>query len=189
MSGSSLRIRSSREGYRRAGLVFGSAPVEVAEADLADDQALKLFADPVLAIQVQGEDGGWITLAPGYRRMISGQGAGVSPAAPAVEAFARLTDDQARLIELGRELEEAIADAEAQLKSADLWPVADPARLFQAALDQLGEARGVIAALGEELDQARAAAGSRPEAVATPVPAPVPAPAPRAGKRSAGKAD
>lgn len=129
MAGSHLRIKSSRVGYRRAGLIFGADWTELAEQDLTDEQTMKLLADPVLTIQERANPkADWTPLSAEYRRQITTANTVTDDGSG--EALAELGPEQLRFAELGRDLESAIFDNQDLLESLDLWPVAEPARFF-----------------------------------------------------------
>ncbi|MDA8258370.1 MAG: HI1506-related protein [Betaproteobacteria bacterium] len=46
-----LRITSQREGFRRAGRAWGRAPIEIALADLSDDEIALLKAESMLTVE------------------------------------------------------------------------------------------------------------------------------------------
>lgn len=157
-----IRIKSSRQGYRRGGLDLGSDWLEVETSDLSDAQARAILADPVLTIEGHEGEGRWSPLAGEIREglvllldgklqdeaqadaELAGDGTG--------EPLAEIDPEQLRRAELGADLESAIADNEELLTSVQLWPVKDPARLFIVVVDSLVEATGEIDRRGKALD-------------------------------------
>lgn len=67
MSASRARALTSREVFRRGGLVFGRTPVEIPD-DHPLDQVLAILREPVLTIQVDEDgDGQFVTMKPAAR--------------------------------------------------------------------------------------------------------------------------
>lgn len=49
-TGKGLRVLAKREGFRRAGFCFGSAPVDVALSDITEEQEALLRDEPMLLL-------------------------------------------------------------------------------------------------------------------------------------------
>ncbi len=62
-----IRIKSSRQGYRRGGLDHGRDWAEIDTADLTAAQKRAVLGDPVLTIESREEDGSWSPLSAEIR--------------------------------------------------------------------------------------------------------------------------
>ena len=141
-----VRIKSSRQGYRRGGLEFGSNWVEVDTSTLTRDQQRAILADGVLAIEGREDDGSWTTLTDEIR----GGLLSLVQAAPGyeVEGEERALEVDPGILAKANDWDALLAVIslhQADLEGLKLWPFETVDGLVVALINGLGEAEAVIA--------------------------------------------
>lgn len=101
-----IRIKSSRQGYRRGGLVLDREWIQVDTADLSEAHKRAVLQDPVLTIEGRQDDGSWTPLTVEVRQGLAALLQGVS------EAEASGVQPEVGTVVDDAELEQLKADAE-----------------------------------------------------------------------------
>lgn len=154
---SRLRVKGPRDGYRRAGRVFGKDWTEISPGDLGDEQVSLLLEDERLVLQVAAGEEDWSPFPIEERRqaveayrgrhVVVGDGSG--------ESLATLDPELLKAAELGRDLLATIDLHREMLEGRGFWPVAVPQALFLDFAGRLGTAEGEVERLTVELKAAQ----------------------------------
>ncbi|WP_439471335.1 hypothetical protein [Brevundimonas sp.] len=141
-----VRIKSSRQGYRRGGQDFGSSWTEVDTSELTRDQQRAILADGVLTIEGREADGSWTPLTDEIRggllsvvQDVDGfEAEGEERAVevdPAILAKAASWDDLLAQVSLSRP----------DLEALNLWPVDHVDELLSSLIEAQVQSKAVVA--------------------------------------------